>query len=117
MSEKLTKRQQDALETKKKIVNATKKLLSQKGFEKISINEITKEAKVSTGSFYTYCRRRLRLSVFLMPILSVLYRCFHPIMQSIADANFIHRSCYGHVSKNIKKTVELSTVGWSALSV
>ena len=50
-----------------------------------------------------YCRRRLSLSVILMPILSVLHRCFHPIMQSIADANFIHRSCYGLVSKNIKK--------------
>lgn len=58
MSEKLTKRQLDALETKKKIVNATKKLLSQKGFEKISINEITKEAKVSTGSFYTYFKKK-----------------------------------------------------------
>ncbi|MDY6419881.1 MAG: TetR/AcrR family transcriptional regulator, partial [Succinivibrio dextrinosolvens] len=40
------------------IVNATKKLLSQKGFEKISINEITKEAKVSTGSFYTYFKKK-----------------------------------------------------------
>ena len=51
----------------------------------------------------SWCRRRLSLSVILMPILSVLHRCFHPIMQSIADANFIHRSCYGLVSKNIKK--------------
>ena len=66
---------------------------------------------------YDVCRRRLSLSVILMPILSVLHRCFHPIMQSIADANFIHRSCYGLVSKNIKKTVELSTVGWSVQSV
>ena len=58
MSEKLTKRQQDALETKKKIVNAAKKLLSQKGFDEISIIEITKEAKVSTGSFYTYFKKK-----------------------------------------------------------
>lgn len=58
MSEKLTKRQKDALETKKKIVTATKKLLSQKGFEEISIIEITKEAKVSTGSFYTYFKKK-----------------------------------------------------------
>lgn len=58
MSEKLTNRQKDALETKKKIVTATKKLLSQKGFEEISIIEITKEAKVSTGSFYTYFKKK-----------------------------------------------------------
>jgi AcrR family transcriptional regulator len=58
MREKLTKRQKDALETKKKIVTATKKLLSQKGFEEISIIEITKEAKVSTGSFYTYFKKK-----------------------------------------------------------
>lgn len=58
MSEKLTKRQKDALGTKKKIVTATKKLLSQKGFEEISIIEITKEAKVSTGSFYTYFKKK-----------------------------------------------------------
>ena len=58
MVQNLTKRQQDAIETKKKIVNATKKLLSHKGFEEVSIIDITREAKVSTGSFYTYFKKK-----------------------------------------------------------
>lgn len=58
MGQNLTKRQLDAIETKKKIVAATKKLLSKKGFEEVSISEITKEANVSTGSFYTYFKKK-----------------------------------------------------------
>ena len=33
---------------------AAKKLIAENGFEHVSIEEIAKEAGVSTGSFYTY---------------------------------------------------------------
>ncbi len=58
MKDNQSKRQLAAIKTRKKIVEATRKLLSQKGFEAVSISDITKEAKVSTGSFYTYFKKK-----------------------------------------------------------
>mgnify|MGYP002626433124 CR=1 FL=1 len=51
-------RQARAAETRKRIVAAAKKLITEKGFENVSIEEIAKEAEVSTGSFYTYFKRK-----------------------------------------------------------
>ncbi len=58
MEERKTNRQLRAMETKQKIMNAAKLLISKNGFEKISIEDIVKEAGVSTGSFYTYFKRK-----------------------------------------------------------
>ena len=54
MEEKGRVRQARAAETRKRIVAAAKKLITENGFENVSIEEIAKEAGVSTGSFYTY---------------------------------------------------------------
>jgi len=58
LEERLTNRQIRAMETKQKIVKAANILISAKGFENISIEDIAKEAGVSTGSFYTYFKRK-----------------------------------------------------------
>lgn len=58
MRESMTNRQIRAVETKKKIMEAAKALISANGFENISIDDIAKEAGVSTGSFYTYFKRK-----------------------------------------------------------
>ncbi len=58
MEEKKTNRQLRAMETKRKIMGAAKMLISERGFESISIEDIVKEAGVSTGSFYTYFKRK-----------------------------------------------------------
>ncbi len=58
MEKKKTTRQVRAMETKQKILKAAKILISSRGFENISIDEIAKEAGVSTGSFYTYFKRK-----------------------------------------------------------
>lgn len=52
------KRQEAALETKKKIIEAVKQLLEQKSPEEISIEEITKKACIAKGSFYTHFKRK-----------------------------------------------------------
>ncbi|MCC8121622.1 MAG: TetR/AcrR family transcriptional regulator, partial [Oscillospiraceae bacterium] len=39
-------------------MTAAKSLISEKSFERISIDEIAKKAGVSTGSFYTYFKRK-----------------------------------------------------------
>lgn len=50
----LTKRQEQALETKNRIYNAAIGLMDRKGFESITIADISKEAGVSVGAFYHY---------------------------------------------------------------
>ena len=58
MEKKGKVRQARAAETRKRIVTAAKKLITENGFENVSIEEIAKEAEVSTGSFYTYFKKK-----------------------------------------------------------
>ena len=51
-------RQERAAETRKRIVAAAKRLITENGFENISIEDIAREAEVSTGSFYTYFKKK-----------------------------------------------------------
>lgn len=52
------KRQEAALETKRKITAAVNDLLLEKALSEISIEEITTKAGVAKGSFYTYFKRK-----------------------------------------------------------
>lgn len=51
---KMTKRQQQAIETKNIIYNAAIELMDAEGFDNITIAEISERAGVSVGSFYHY---------------------------------------------------------------
>lgn len=53
-NKKLTNRQVQALETKKKIYDSANELIQKYGFEKVSIDDIVKMAGVSKGSFYVH---------------------------------------------------------------
>jgi len=50
----LTKRQEQALETKNRIYDAAIDLMDRKGFENITIADISEKAGVSVGAFYHY---------------------------------------------------------------
>ncbi|MDE7169231.1 MAG: TetR/AcrR family transcriptional regulator [Mucispirillum sp.] len=54
----MNKRQQSALETKRKIIETAKHLLSEKGFDAINVDDITKAAGIAKGSFYTHFNRK-----------------------------------------------------------
>lgn len=58
MLNKMTNRQLTALETKKKLLEAAKKIVCEKGLINTSIEEITKACGVSNGTFYTYFKRK-----------------------------------------------------------
>ena len=58
LEKKMTNRQARAVETRKKIVQAAKTLIAEKGFEDTSIDDIVGVAGVSIGSFYTYFKRK-----------------------------------------------------------
>ncbi len=58
MAKKMTNRQIAALETRRKLLEAAKKLVCEKGLANTSIEEITKACGVSNGTFYTYFKRK-----------------------------------------------------------
>lgn len=58
MEKKGQLRQARAAETRKRIISAAKKLITENGFENVFIEDIAKEAGVSTGSFYTYFKKK-----------------------------------------------------------
>ena len=58
MASKMTNRQIAALETKRKLLEAAKRLVCEKGLINTSIEEITKACGVSNGTFYTYFKRK-----------------------------------------------------------
>lgn len=52
------KRQEAALETRQKLIDAVKKLSETKAYNEMSIDDITQTAGVAKGTFYTYFKRR-----------------------------------------------------------
>ena len=54
----MTNRQIAAMETKKKLLEAAKNIICEKGLLNTSIEEITKACGVSNGTFYTYFKRK-----------------------------------------------------------
>ncbi|WP_207662178.1 TetR/AcrR family transcriptional regulator [Clostridium sp. AM58-1XD] len=54
----MTNRQLAALETKKKLLDAAKKIICEKGLVNTSIGEITQACGVSNGTFYTYFKQK-----------------------------------------------------------
>lgn len=66
MGKKLTKRDLQALETRKKIYEAGKSLFSKYGYDAVSVEDIVEKAGVARGSFYVYFLSKEDLSVYLM---------------------------------------------------
>ena len=52
------KRQIAAMQTRLKVIVAAKRLIEKNGFKNVTIDDITKEAKVAKGTFYTYFKRK-----------------------------------------------------------
>lgn len=66
MEKKLTKRELQALETRKKIFESAKRLFSKRGYGAVSIDDIVREAGVARGSFYVYFLSKEDICVYLM---------------------------------------------------
>lgn len=84
----MTNRTKQALATKNKIFNIGIKLLRNKGFNEVNVQQITKEAGVSVGTFYHHFDSKLDLFM-------TLYR--------IADEHFetyVKQQLEGHNSFN-----------------
>ena len=54
----MTNRQLAAMETRKKLLEAAKTIISEKGLVNTSVGEITQACGVANGTFYTYFKRK-----------------------------------------------------------
>ena len=52
------KREEQALQTKTKIITAAKLLIREKGIDNVSVDDITKQAGVAKGSYYVYFKKK-----------------------------------------------------------
>ena len=57
--EKLTQRKQQALDTRRKIFNTALNLIQEKGFDKVSVDDICAACGVSKGAFYHHFKSKL----------------------------------------------------------
>lgn len=76
----MTNRQLAALETKKKLLQAAKELIYEKGLAGTSIAEITQRCGVANGTFYTYFKRKE----------DVVFALSRELYQEILDAALTH---------------------------
>ena len=51
-------REEKAMITKNKIIEAARILIKEKGLDNVSVDDITKEAQVAKGSFYVYYKKK-----------------------------------------------------------
>ncbi len=58
MKQEMTNRKKAALETRRRLLVAARKILSEREFADVSVADIAREAGVAVGSFYVYFKRK-----------------------------------------------------------
>lgn len=76
MNEKMTKRKQQAMETRKKILTCALDLFAQKGYDDVTMQEIARQAGVSVGSIYRYYKSKDEIAAQSTEPLDDLYSAF-----------------------------------------
>lgn len=69
-----TKRQLQAMETKDKIYNAALKEINEKGFHNVNIEDITTEANVAKGTFYTHFESKEAIVFYMFERSDEIYK-------------------------------------------
>jgi len=86
VQEKLTKRENKKIQSKKSIIEAATKLFIEKGMAETSIADIMKEAKLGLGTFYNYFEsKETLLKELLNQIAKQIKESFMAISQTSAD--------------------------------
>ena len=62
----MTNRQMQAIATKQKILDVAEKLINEKGFEAVSVDDIVNECGVAKGTFYHYFKTKDDILVYVM---------------------------------------------------
>lgn len=66
MENKLTNREKQAIETKRKLIHAAEHVFLENGFEKTTISQIIKQAGVGYGTAYVYFKNKDEMLVTIM---------------------------------------------------
>ena len=76
MNEAITKRQQQALLTKDALFDSAIRLFKEKGYDKVTVEDITNLAGTAKGSFYTYFRTKSDIIIEEFRTIDDFYRGF-----------------------------------------
>lgn len=83
-------RQENALKTRQKLMDVTDALIKKKGFNKLSIEEITQNAGVAKGTFYIYFKHKEEI---VLEICKNLFKETQLKLDEIKDSDIIERIC------------------------
>jgi AcrR family transcriptional regulator len=89
---KITTRQINALKTKNALTESAKSLFAEKGYDSVTIEEITSRAGISKGSFYTYYKSKS-----------------HIILEIYRKADKRYEKIYNRLPNNLSATNKLRT--------
>ncbi|HSQ90144.1 TetR/AcrR family transcriptional regulator [Romboutsia sp.] len=82
----LTKRQAQAIETKKQILETSMKLISEYGYDNVKISQICKEVGISVGGFYHHFKSK-------EDIIIEVYKEFDFLLENYINNN-LNEECY-----------------------
>lgn len=89
MSEKLTKRKQQAIRTRKRILNCALELFEKKGYDNVTIQEIAEAAHTSVGSIYRYFKSKEEMAAQNSePLDDIYHEYFQSLMHDEAYQSF-----------------------------
>ena len=90
MTAVLTKRQENALKTRQKLLDVTDELIKEKGFNKLSICDITERAGLAKGTFYIYFKHKEEI---VLEICKNLFKETQLKLDEIKDSNITEKLC------------------------
>ena len=77
MLEKMTKRKQQAIETRSRILKCALKLFEENGYDHVSIQDIADASQTSVGSIYHYFRSKEEMAVQVTEYLDERYASYY----------------------------------------
>lgn len=95
-------REEKALATKNKIIEAARVLIKENGIENISVDDITKSANVAKGSFYVYFKKKEDI---VSEIGCMEFRYINEEVSKLTDLNVVDKLRYYY--KRYKESVLL----------
>jgi len=87
----MTKRQENALKTKQKLIDTTIKLLEEKSFTELSVEDITNACGFAKGTFYTHFKHKEDIC---FEICRGLFKKIELNMQKMKNKSFTERMRY-----------------------
>lgn len=86
----MTTRQENALKTRKRLLDVTHELIKQNGFYKLSVEDITKKANVAKGTFYIYFKHKEEI---VLEICKELFKETRIKLERIKNSDIIEKIC------------------------